>query len=314
MVAEKLQNQGIWPDTAVDALQLFEIERMLTIRATWKLLSKFCKANIPDSAAVLEIGSGTGFLRRNSPPDIGSLWVQMDGQLSFLNIARSRPSSRNTYICGSAYDLPFQDKSFDVVCGFSSFDTFPNLNPAARESHRVLKEGGLFFHMLDLQPSDEIMDQYVVQNGLKPPVTPEEEHEYFSQRLVKALEAQFNNQSKVMSLSAAFVGRRTRMQQLRQKDRDPDNVMSSIFATYEGYDKRKLFGLAFLAVIRDSLFHLLQRVSPQLADKVGPTAIEINTIRCVMVRKGENDLSSHAHIERQEEKITINEKELKSRG
>ncbi|MDO8461141.1 MAG: class I SAM-dependent methyltransferase [bacterium] len=285
MVTERLQDQGIWPDRAIDTLLRFEIERMLTIRATWKLLAKFCQANISENATVLEIGSGTGFLRRNLTPDTGDLWVQMDGQPYFLDIAKNL-SSQDTYICGSAYNVPFQDESFDVVCGFSSFDTFPDLNPTIRESHRVLKKGGLFFHMLDLLPSDEIMDQYVSQNGLKPPETPEEKHEYFSQRLVQVLETQFDNQPKVTNLSAAFVGRRTIIQQLRQEDRNPNNAMSSLFATYEGYDnKRKLLGLAFLAANRDLLFYFLQIVSPRLADKVGRTATEINTIRCITVRK-----------------------------
>ena len=58
--------------------------------------------------------------------------------------------SQGVKICGSAYNLPFQEQSFDVVCGYCSYDVLNNLESAVAESLRVLKKGGFFFHLMDV--------------------------------------------------------------------------------------------------------------------------------------------------------------------
>ncbi|MBN2458557.1 class I SAM-dependent methyltransferase [Candidatus Woesearchaeota archaeon] len=113
----------------------------------------FCNHNLKGDERVLEIGSGTGFLRRTMPYEVKE-WVQLEPQIAFLEEAKRR-FPEGSYICGYAGEIPFPDESFDVVCGYGSCDVLINLNKDMKEAHRVLKKGGLFFHMLDLHPCDK---------------------------------------------------------------------------------------------------------------------------------------------------------------
>ena len=105
----------------------------------------------------MEIGSGNGFLRRTWPEEFTGKWVQLDSQAAFLKDAKNR--FKGDYTNGSAYNLPFADECFDVVCGFGSYDVFNDLEKAINETKRVLKKDGLFFHMIDLHPSPKIIKQ-----------------------------------------------------------------------------------------------------------------------------------------------------------
>lgn len=143
-----------WGKGDVHRLNEFEKDRNLVLRATRQLFLNFYKQNFQGNERVLEVGSGTGFLKRNWPEEFKGEYIQLDSQSAFLEEAKNR-NPNGTYINGSAYELPFPDESLDVVCGYGSYDVLIDLGTAIKEANRVLKKGGLFFHMLDLYPCDE---------------------------------------------------------------------------------------------------------------------------------------------------------------
>jgi ubiquinone/menaquinone biosynthesis C-methylase UbiE len=99
----------------------------------------------PRPAAVLDIGCGDGTLLadiRGRWPDVGV--SGLDLQPERIDEARAKvPEAR--LVVGSADDLPFDDRSFDVVCAITLMSSLPSERmeaDATREIGRVLRPGG----------------------------------------------------------------------------------------------------------------------------------------------------------------------------
>jgi ubiquinone/menaquinone biosynthesis C-methylase UbiE len=127
----------------------FERNRAVVLKANQKLLTDLYNSVFEGDERVLEVGCGAAFLKRSMPEHKGE-WVQLDSKAVIQKAKELYPEG--TYKVGSVYKLPFPDESFDVVCGFNSYDMFYDLEKAVNETHRVLKKGGVFFHGLDLYP------------------------------------------------------------------------------------------------------------------------------------------------------------------
>lgn len=151
-IMEPQIEDSTWDEEGLLKLDDFENYRNLVSRSTRRLLDDFYHKNFSGNEKVLEIGSGTGYLKRNWPGEFNGEWIQQDSQPTFLKESKKRNPKEN-YLCGNAYELPFADKTFDIVCGLGSYDVFMDLDTAIEEAYRVLKDGGLFFHILDLYPS-----------------------------------------------------------------------------------------------------------------------------------------------------------------
>jgi ubiquinone/menaquinone biosynthesis C-methylase UbiE len=88
-------------------------------------------------AHVLDVGCGTGFLTRHLRGDV----VGLDRSDQMLRIAQRRvPDAR--FVCGSAFDLPFADETFDRVFAGHFYG---HLRPRQRraflaEARRVARE------------------------------------------------------------------------------------------------------------------------------------------------------------------------------
>src|SRR5688500_9548776 len=102
------------------------------------LLDREFGANGTRGRAVLEVGCGAGGM-------LGPL--QRYGEVAGLDIdheyvayCKTRGFSR--VLCGSGYELPFADGSFDLVCLFDTIEHIPDDELALREVRRVLKPGG----------------------------------------------------------------------------------------------------------------------------------------------------------------------------
>ena len=90
---------------------------------------------------VLEIGCGAGGM-------LGPL--QSYGEVAGLDIdheyvAFCKARGFTNVLCGSGYELPFADASFDLVCLFDTIEHIPDQELALREVRRVLRPGGSIF-------------------------------------------------------------------------------------------------------------------------------------------------------------------------
>ncbi len=90
---------------------------------------------------ILEIGCGAGGL-------MGPM--RRYGEVHGLDIDRQyvaycRDRGFDRVLCGSGYELPFADGSFDLVTLFDTMEHIPDEAEALAEVHRVLKPGGRLF-------------------------------------------------------------------------------------------------------------------------------------------------------------------------
>ncbi|MFN8126724.1 MAG: class I SAM-dependent methyltransferase [Candidatus Nanopelagicales bacterium] len=96
----------------------------------------------------LEIGAGTGFFTLNLllARVIENATVT-DLSPGMVEVALRNAASLDLSLEGAvsdAEDLPFEDNSFDLVCGHAVLHHIPDLDTALREVLRVLKPGGRF--------------------------------------------------------------------------------------------------------------------------------------------------------------------------
>ena len=91
---------------------------------------------------VLDIGCGTGLLLeqlRRETPQAAYAGVDLCPAMLSKAVHRSGPS---LLIVGDAAQLPFADRTFDLVVSTSSFHFWPNPLAGLREIARVLRPGG----------------------------------------------------------------------------------------------------------------------------------------------------------------------------
>lgn len=105
----------------------------------------------PTARAILDVGTGPGFL----PPRLARAYPDarvtgLDTGPEMLVMARERATSegladRVSYVDGSAYALPFEEGTFDLVVATSAIHGFDDLDASFREARRVLVDGGHLF-------------------------------------------------------------------------------------------------------------------------------------------------------------------------
>jgi len=98
--------------------------------------------------SVLETAAGTGVVTRALTPLLGSdaRYVVSDLNPPMLRRASSNqpPDKRISWQQADALDLPFDDRTFDLVCCQFGVMFFPDRIAGYREARRVLKPGGRF--------------------------------------------------------------------------------------------------------------------------------------------------------------------------
>lgn len=101
--------------------------------------------NFRHPCSVLDIGCGGGLLT-NYLAQKGHLVTGIDLSESSLSVARNLDKTKSVdYRLANAYQLPFQDKRFDVVCAMDILEHVEDPALLIQEASRVLKKGGLFF-------------------------------------------------------------------------------------------------------------------------------------------------------------------------
>lgn len=95
---------------------------------------------------VLDIGCGSGLFCHLAQTH-GTIVTGMDASDGLIAAARKR-NARVEFSVGEMERLPFDDETFDLVCGFNSFQFAANPLNAFAEARRVLKPGGTLVAMI----------------------------------------------------------------------------------------------------------------------------------------------------------------------
>ncbi len=101
----------------------------------------------PDAAIqLLDIGCGAG-LFCDLAYATGAQVTGMDASDKLIELAKEKNASIH-FSVGEMEELPFDDNTFDIVCGFNSFQYAANVKNALTEARRVLKDQGKLVTMI----------------------------------------------------------------------------------------------------------------------------------------------------------------------
>ena len=111
------------------------------------MLWRAFRRHIPDGASILEIGCGTGKISAKAVKHLGATAVGIDVNQRLLEYARGLArfvGVSATFLPGSGFEVPFADKSFDVVLSEGVIEHFPvaQTDRMVAEHARVCRPGG----------------------------------------------------------------------------------------------------------------------------------------------------------------------------
>ena len=129
------------------------------LRAETKLTGPWIASTIsdifpaPSRCRILDVGCGAGFLS-NRMAEFGYQVTGIDLSEDSLVVARKYDTTQNVqYLSANAYQLPFEDNSFQVVSAMDFLEHVDHPDKVIREISRVLAPGGLFFfHTFNRNP------------------------------------------------------------------------------------------------------------------------------------------------------------------
>ncbi len=99
----------------------------------------------PGKKDILDVGCGAGFLS-NAMAVAGHSVSGLDMSNESLAIAKKYDETNSVnYLYGDAYQLPFENESFDVVSAMDFLEHVEEPVRVIQEAQRVLKPGGVFF-------------------------------------------------------------------------------------------------------------------------------------------------------------------------
>jgi SAM-dependent methyltransferase len=102
--------------------------------------------NLNVSTKLLDIACGSG-LFSDLAYSKGTQTTGIDASEKLIEQARKR-NSTIAFLVGEMEELPFDSKSFDIVCGFNSFQYATSVKNALRDAKRVLKDKGKLVAMI----------------------------------------------------------------------------------------------------------------------------------------------------------------------
>lgn len=102
--------------------------------------------NFSTADTLLDVGCGSGMFAHLAQ-QTGALVTGIDATEPLIALAKER-NDAITFLTGEMEELPFTDDSFDVVCGFNSFQYAASVKNALTEARRILKPGGKLTAMI----------------------------------------------------------------------------------------------------------------------------------------------------------------------
>lgn len=131
----------MWVDSKDHPIALLRAENAL--RNPW--IQSVLKERFSTPCHLLDIGCGGGYLT-NYLATLGHKVTGVDLSNQSLDIARKNDVTGSVeYLRASAYELPFKEGTFDVVCAMDLLEHVENPAQVIKEASRLLKKGGLFF-------------------------------------------------------------------------------------------------------------------------------------------------------------------------
>lgn len=118
-------------------------------------------------ASVLDVGCGSGVFCEMAAKR-GVKVSGLDAAETLLEIARERVSDGD-FRAGEMEELPYEDKVFDLVTGFSSFQFAANPVNALREASRVSKSGKVVMAVFGKREENESAAYIAAMGSLLPP-------------------------------------------------------------------------------------------------------------------------------------------------
>lgn len=112
----------------------------------WRKQAAHLTGDLPDGADVLEVAPGPGYFAIEMARP-GRLHVTgLDISHTFVEIARENARQacvRVDFRQGNASDMPFAERSFDLIICQAAFKNFSQPGKAINEMYRVLRKGGM---------------------------------------------------------------------------------------------------------------------------------------------------------------------------
>lgn len=130
-----------WHESSDHPIALLRAENAL--RNPW--ISEHVKQYFEGAVDILDIGCGGGFLT-NYLAGLGHRVSGVDLSEQSLEIARKKDETTSVdYRLASAYELPYEEDSFDAVCAMDLLEHVEDPACVVKEASRVVRPGGIFF-------------------------------------------------------------------------------------------------------------------------------------------------------------------------
>jgi ubiquinone/menaquinone biosynthesis C-methylase UbiE len=126
------------------------------------------KAFLPDGGDVLEVAPGPGFLAIEMARDNRIRVTGLDISKTFVELARKNAAEEHVRVdfrLGNAAQMPFADKSFDLLICRAAFKNFSEPERALKEMRRVLRPGGTGV-IIDLRRDASMTDVKLAVEGM----------------------------------------------------------------------------------------------------------------------------------------------------